>query len=219
MESLSLELWTRAAQRLRDVFAAEESRLCGLDGAVGDGDHGTSMLRGFSAARQSLDESPAADIGELLRRIGETFLAEVGGVTGVVFGSLFLAAGQSAAGRSQLGTLELHAMMAAGLAAVVKRGSVKKGDKSMVDALAPAVAALETAAAEHRAAGEALNLAARAAAEGAEATRTLIARVGRARYQGDRAVGHVDAGAASVALLFETLAQEAQERGEGSQRA
>jgi dihydroxyacetone kinase-like protein len=110
-------------------------------------------------------------------------------------------------------------MMAAGLAAVVKRGSVKKGDKSMVDALAPAVAALETAAAEHRAAGEALNLAARAAAEGAEATRTLIARVGRARYQGDRAVGHVDAGAASVALLFETLAQEAQERGEGSQRA
>lgn len=206
MSPLNLEFWKRASRGLADAFAANETRLCDYDGAIGDGDHGTSMLRGFTEARESLESNPPGDVGELFGRIGETFLESVGGVTGVVFGTLFTAAGEPAAGRNAVDARDLHGMLASGLAAVVKRGGVKEGDKSMVDALAPAVTALAAAAGEDKDPATALTLAGRAAAAGMEATRGMVARVGRARYQGEKAVGHVDAGAASVALIFETLA-------------
>ena len=212
MKTLDLEFWKRALAVLLDAFAANEGRLCAYDGAIGDGDHGSSMVRGFAEARKSADQDPPADVGELFGRIGEAFLGGVGGVTGVVFGTLFLSAGRNAAGKRDVDTQGLHAMLAAGLAAVVERGSVREGDKSMLDALSPAVTALARAARENREPVEALGLAGRAAAEGLEATRSMVAKVGRARYQGDKAVGHLDAGAASVALIFETLAAGALDR-------
>jgi len=209
MKGLGLAFWKGASRRLLEAFAENEGRLCGYDGAIGDGDHGTSMLLGLTQADKRLSERPPADVGELLWQIGQAFLGNVGGVTGFVFGSLFTGAGESAAGARELDTAGLHRVFAAGLSAVKARAKASEGDKSMVDALSPAVAALAEAAGEAREPVEALHLAARAAAAGLEATRSMEARVGRDRYQGARAVGHPDAGAASVTLIFQTLASAA----------
>jgi dihydroxyacetone kinase-like protein len=207
--ALDLAFWTAFCRRLLAAFRENESRLCALDGAIGDGDHGTSMVLGLTQATQDLGKQPPADIGDLFRRLGQAFIDSVGGVTGIVFGSLFRAAGESAGNFQELGTEGLHRALAAGLEAVKQRAKVREGDKSMVDALSPAVTSLARAAAKGLPAAEALALASRVAAAGLEATKSMEARVGRARYQGARAVGHPDAGAASVALIFETLAAQA----------
>ena len=209
MQGLDLSFWKAASRRLLEVFQENESRLCAYDGAIGDGDHGTSMVYGLTQASQDLTEHPPADVGELLRRIGQAFIGSVGGVTGFVFGSLFSAAGESAAGARELDAAGLQRAFAAGLAAVKQRAKVSEGDKSMVDALSPAVSALAEAAARALPPAEALLLASRAAATGLEATKSMEARVGRARYQGARALGHPDAGAASILLIFGTLASQA----------
>jgi dihydroxyacetone kinase-like protein len=206
MKALALEFWLQVVQRLAEVFAKNELRLCGLDGATGDGDHGTSMLLGFSQAQRSLAERPPGDIGELFRRMGEAFITNVGGVTGVIFGSMFAALGESSADAQKLYTDGIHRMFAAGLMGVENRGKVKEGDKSLVDALSPAVIALALAVEKRQDPQEALEFASQAAAAGLEATRIMEAKVGRARYQRGKAVGHLDAGAASISLIFEVLA-------------
>jgi dihydroxyacetone kinase-like protein len=209
VETLDVGYWKRA---LRDVGREVEARrqwLCELDGAIGDGDHGTSMALGFRKVAERLDAEEFADVGAVLRAAGMTLVSSVGGVTGVIFGTLFMGAAGPAGGKEGVGARDLASMLAASLEAVKQRGKVQPGDKSMLDALAPAVKALQGAADEGADATEALARAGRAAAEGAENTREMVARVGRARYQGEKAVGHVDAGAASTALIFETLARTA----------
>jgi phosphoenolpyruvate---glycerone phosphotransferase subunit DhaL len=200
------EFWTRAIDALVLAFEEAEVRLCGYDGAIGDGDHGTSMLHGFREAQESLRGAPAVDAGDAFRRAGEAFLEKVGGVTGIVFGSMFEAAGRCAAGLPGLDAGALHRMFAAGLASAKKRGGATEGDKSMIDALSPAVDALRAAAESDETAEAALSQAARAAEAGMEAAITMEAKVGRARYQSGKGRGHVDAGAASICLLFQTLA-------------
>ncbi len=153
--------------------------------------------------------SSPADCGDLFSRTGQAFIENVGGVTGVVFGSMFDAAGQALPGVTCLDSADLHRMFAAGLAAAMKRGKAAPGDKSMVDSLFPAVEALRAAAERGEPADAALARAARAAEAGMEATIPLEAKVGRARYQPGKGAGHVDAGAASVSLLFQALAQAA----------
>jgi len=209
VRTLALEFWRRAVDSLVAAFTEAEVRLCGYDGAIGDGDHGTSMLGGFRAAQKCLADEPAADCGDLFRRTGRAFIENVGGVTGVVFGSMFDAAGQAAPGLPGLDAGDLHRMFAAGMAAAMKRGKAAPGDKSMVDSLCPAVEALRAAAEGGEPAEAALAQAARAAEEGMGATIPMQAKVGRARYQPGKGTGHVDAGAASVCLLFRTLAQAA----------
>lgn len=216
MTTLGLEFWVRAVDGLVAAFAESEVRLCGYDGAIGDGDHGTSMLGGLREARESLAREPPADCGDLFSRIGRAFIDTVGGVTGVVFGSMFDAAGQAAPGLPGLQTGDLHRMFAAGVAQAMKRGKAAPGDKSMVDSLAPAVEALRAAAKSGDSADAALARAARAAETGMEATIPLQAKVGRARAQPEKGAGHVDAGAASVCLIFQTLARAAAGQGEAS---
>jgi dihydroxyacetone kinase-like protein len=209
MKTLDLEFWVRAVDALAAAFQEAESRLCGYDGAIGDGDHGTSMLGGFLEAQKSLRAAPAADCGDLLRKTGQAFLENVGGVTGVVFGSLFEAAGESATGLTALDTASLHRAFAAGLASAKKRGKAADGDKSMVDALSPAVEALRGAAGFGAPTDAALDQAARAAEAGMQATIAMEGKVGRARHQPGKGAGHVDAGAASVCLVFQILAEAA----------
>ena len=210
MSGLDTAFWLGAVDALAAAFAAEEAVLCGYDGAIGDGDHGSSMVRGFQEAQGTLRARPASSPAEVLIRLGEAFMDNVGGVTGMVFGTLFVAAGRQAEGRqaagvSQVDAAALHAMFAAGLAAVKKVGKATEGDKSMLDALSPAVHALDAAAQAGQAPAQALREAARAAEAGRDATRDMEARVGRARYQAGKGAGHVDAGAASVCLLFQSL--------------
>ena len=209
MEKLSLEYWVTALLRLSEVFERQEDALCRLDGAIGDGDHGTAMALGFNVAAKRLAAEPPSDVGALARMMGNVFVSMVGGVTGIIFGTMFIDAAKAAAGKEKIDTSELAAMFDSALAGVKLRGEVKEGDKSMVDALSPVVKAFKEAAAKGLTVKEALNRAAKAADRGAEATREMAARVGRARYQKDKGIGHADAGATSVALVFRTLAETA----------
>ena len=205
MRQIDRQFWIDAVDSLVEAFATAEVRLCGLDGAIGDGDHGTSMLFGLREAQSRLRASPPPTAGGVLGCLGDSFLDTVGGVTGIVFGSMFSAAAGAAGPDAALDASWLHRAFAAGLTAVKERGKAAEGDKSMLDALAPAVRALRAASEDGLNPAESLAAAARAAEDGRDATGGMEARVGRARSQPARGRGHVDAGAASVALLFQTL--------------
>ena len=139
MATLDVQYCRRALLDLAEAVEEEKERLCELDGAIGDGDHGTSMSMGFRLVSARLASDDFADIGALLRTTGTTLVSSVGGVTGIVFGTLFIGAGKAAEGKTETGTADLAEMFSAGLQAVQLRGKAKPGDKTMVDALAPAV--------------------------------------------------------------------------------
>ncbi|RCV48081.1 dihydroxyacetone kinase subunit DhaL [Marinitenerispora sediminis] len=205
METDLARAWLRAAAAAIEV---NRDHLTRLDSAIGDADHGTNMHRGFTAVLQALDGYPAATAGDVLIRAGGTLISRVGGASGPLYGTALRTAGKRLTGERP-DPAGLAAALADGLAAVCRLGSAQVGDKTMVDAFAPAVDALRASAD----AGEDLGTAARAAAEAAEAglraTAPLQARRGRASYLGERSIGHEDPGAASTALLFRALADAA----------
>jgi dihydroxyacetone kinase-like protein len=190
-------------------FAAEvaENRayLTKLDGAIGDGDHGTNMDRGMKKALERLDAAGADDIGASLKAVGMALVSSVGGAAGPLYGTLFMQMGQAAAGRSDLDLAGFTEALDAGVQGVIKRGKAEPGDKTMVDALLPALDALRDAAGGDDLAA-ALGRAADAACEGMEATVPMVARKGRASYLGERSAGHQDPGATSSHLLLRTAA-------------
>lgn len=190
-------------------FAAEvaENRqyLTRLDGAIGDGDHGTNMDRGMKKALERLEATDGDDIGAALKAVGMALVSSVGGAAGPLYGTLFMQMGQSAAGKSVLDLAGFTEALDAGVQGVVKRGKAERGDKTMVDALGPALDALREAEGDD--VGAALQRAAEAAREGMEATVPLVARKGRASYLGERSAGHQDPGATSSHLLLKTAAE------------
>lgn len=199
-----------------DSVIQQEAYLAKVDAQTGDGDHGPSMSRGFGEVKARLqalvgtgsgEPPPTEAIGSLLRSCGMGIVSRTGGVTGPLFGTIFIRAGEAAAGKNELGVSDLAAIFEAGLQGVKQRGGAREGDKTMVDALAPAVRALTEAAAEGEPVGRAMARAARAASCGALATKEMYPRQGKARYLGDRALGFQDAGATSVAIIFEALAE------------
>jgi phosphoenolpyruvate---glycerone phosphotransferase subunit DhaL len=211
MEELTLNYWRKAFSNLSVAFNAAKIELCQLDGAIGDGDHGASMARGFEETERelsSLGELP--DVATLFRTAGNAFLSKVGGVTGVIFGTFFLEAGKKAEGLTQLDAPALSVMFDSALAGVKKKGKVSEGDKSMVDALAPAVAALKQMSEKAADCRAVLSTLAEAARRGSEATKAMAAKVGRARYQKQKGVGHVDPGSASIAIFFRTLLENSE---------
>jgi phosphoenolpyruvate---glycerone phosphotransferase subunit DhaL len=210
MEKLNLDYWRRAFASLTSAFNAAKVRLCQLDGAIGDGDHGASMARGFEETAKelaSLGEPP--DVATLFRTAGNAFLNKVGGVSGVIFGTFFLEAGKKAEGLKEIDISALAAMLGSALEGVKRKGKVNAGDKSLVDALAPAVAALQQMTGKEADWRDVLSALAEAAQRGSDATKGMAAKVGRARYQKTKGVGHVDAGSASLAIFFRTLEETA----------
>ena len=191
-------------------FAAEvaENRayLTKLDGAIGDGDHGTNMDRGMKKVLEKLEASEGDDIGASLKAVGMALVSSVGGAAGPLYGTLFLQMGQATAGKSELDLPGFTTALDAGVQGVIKRGKAEPGDKTMLDALGPAVEALREAGDDSDVAG-ALGRAAEAAREGMEATVPLVARKGRASYLGERSAGHQDPGATSSHLLLKTAAE------------
>jgi dihydroxyacetone kinase-like protein len=198
-------------------FAAEvaENRayLTKLDGAIGDGDHGTNMDRGMKKALEKLEATDSDDIGASLKVVGMALVSSVGGAAGPLYGTLFLQMGQAAAGRSELDLAGFTEALDAGIQGVIKRGKAEPGDKTMLDALGPALEALRAADGDDVAA--ALDRAADAAREGMEATVPLVARKGRASYLGERSAGHQDPGATSSHLLLKTVAEAVSSSGAG----
>ena len=183
--------WMRA-------FAAEvaehEAELTDLDRAIGDADHGANLARGMAAVA-ALDAGGYAEAGDYLKKVGMTLVSTVGGASGPLYGTFLLRfAGALGAGHS--------AALRAGLDGVLARGKASVGDKTLVDALAPAVSSFESALTDGAGEDVAWAVAAEAAASGCEATIPLVARKGRASYLGERSAGHQDPGATSMALLI-----------------
>ncbi len=187
------------AERIR----ASREMLTELDSAIGDADHGINMDRGFTAVAEQLPRLREGDAGTLFKDTGMKLISTVGGASGPLYGTFFLRLGTSLAGKTEVNMPDLAAGIRAGYGGVVARGKAQLGDKTMVDAMDPAVVALEANAATDP--NGALDAAAKAAAEGRDATIPLVARKGRASYLGERSAGHQDPGATSTAILFESL--------------
>jgi dihydroxyacetone kinase-like protein len=179
-----------------------------LDAAIGDGDHGINMTRGFDAVEQALagqdDDVPP---GRLLTLAGKTLVSTVGGASGPLWGTALRRAGRALGTAPEFGPDELLAALDAAVAGVTELGMAQPGEKTMVDALAPAVTALRAALESGAGLGAAVADAARAAEEGAHATVPMQARKGRASYLGERSIGHQDPGATSAALVIGALAR------------
>ncbi|WP_138900731.1 dihydroxyacetone kinase subunit DhaL [Streptomyces albidochromogenes] len=179
----------------------EAACLTELDSAIGDADHGSNLQRGFAAVAAALDKEPPATPGAVLALAGRQLISTVGGASGPLYGTLLRRTGKALGDDAEVTPGRLAAALGAGVDAVAQLGGAKAGDKTMLDALIPAVRAL----------GESSFGAARSAAdEGAVATVPMQARKGRASYLGERSIGHQDPGATSSALLIGTLADTAE---------
>jgi phosphoenolpyruvate---glycerone phosphotransferase subunit DhaL len=189
------------------TIAEHRQELVRLDTAIGDADHGTNMDRGMRAAVEKLEATDGDDIGAVLKAVGMALVSKVGGAAGPLYGTLFLQMGMATAGRSELDLAGWTAALEAGVKGVQARGKAEPEDKTMIDALLPAVEALQAAAADGASLGDALVRSADAAEQGMKATIPLEARKGRASYLGPRSVGHQDPGATSSHLLLRTAAE------------
>lgn len=189
--------------------AMEENRkhLTKLDSEIGDGDHGNNMHRGFQAALERLEGMELETPADVLKAVSTALVGKVGGAAGPLYGTAFLRASTSLSGKEDLSSEDVAEAMEAALGGVKQRGKAEEGDKTMIDALAPAVAAAKEAASSGKGVGEVSREAAEAAGEGSEATVPLTARRGRASYLGERAAGHMDPGARSTYLLLDAAAR------------
>ncbi|GAB7034914.1 dihydroxyacetone kinase subunit DhaL [Streptomyces sp. NPDC021749] len=177
----------------------EAERLTELDSAIGDADHGTNMQRGFAAVVKVVEAEPPATPGAVLTAAGRQLISSVGGASGPLYGTLLRRTGKTLGDAAQVSAEELRAGLRAGVDAVGQLGGSAPGDKTMLDALVPAVEGLATS----------FEAASDAAEEGARSTVPMLARKGRASYLGERSIGHQDPGATSSALLFAALAEVA----------
>ena len=204
MGPAELGRWLRT---FADEVTDHADELTRLDSEIGDADHGSNMRRGMNAVVGKLDAAPDAAPAALLKSAGMTLVSTVGGASGPLYGTFFLRMGTSAGDRAEFDGAAFAAALRAGLEGVLTRGKAQVGDKTMVDALTPAVDALDAALADGASLKDALRAAATAAREGADATVPLVARKGRASYLGERSAGHRDPGATSTTLLLEAAAE------------
>ena len=208
MARSSVETTESVVHTIADTILANEKYFCELDGVVGDGDFGYSLARGFEIVLQEWDTIDRSSPGSFLKRVGMIIPSRVGGVSGVIWGTAFLRAGMSAGAKTELTPEDVIAMFRSAIEGIKKRGEAELGDKTLLDALAPAVDELETSFKNGSDAAAALDAAAVVARQSAEATRPMLAKRGRAAYTGERSIGSLDAGAVAVAVLFEAVAQD-----------
>lgn len=206
MTVLTLAVTTDWLRRWATEIAENEQHLTRLDAAIGDADHGANLHRGMSAVVAQLDAQPPTTVREALTRAGLTLVSTVGGASGPLFGTLLLRAATAGGDASALDGPALVAALRAGAAGVQQRGHAELGDKTLLDALVPAIEALDAAVATGAPLTEAASTAAIAANVARDATAELVARRGRASYLGDRSRGSIDPGAASAALMLGALA-------------
>jgi phosphoenolpyruvate---glycerone phosphotransferase subunit DhaL len=189
------------------VIEANRDHLTQLDAAIGDADHGINLARGFTAVLGALDAAgaTAATPGAILTVTGNTLISKVGGASGPLYGTAFRRAGKALADAAEVDLPALCAALDAALAGVQQLGAAREGDKTMVDALAPATRAFSKAIAEGASPDDALSVLVEAASAGAVATISMRALKGRASYLGPRSVGHEDPGAVSTSLILGAL--------------
>ena len=202
LDAAGVRAWAAAVAA---AVVAERDRLTDLDAAIGDGDHGVNLSRGFTAVTDALAAADADTPGAVAILVGRTLISSVGGTSGPLYGTLFRAMGKSFGQGTTVDAEQVLAGLNAGLAGIGKLGSAVPGDKTMVDALTPALEAWEADVADGGDLASAARAGAEAAAQGSEATIPMEARRGRASYLGPRSAGHEDPGAASTVMVLEAL--------------
>jgi dihydroxyacetone kinase-like protein len=201
----TVTVWMAEAEQ---QIKAQSDYLTQLDAAIGDGDHGINMRRGFDAVGKALaGQGDGVPPGRLLIVAGKTLVSTVGGASGPLWGSALRRAGRALGDSEEFDGQQLAAALDAAIEAVVELGAAQPGDKTMIDALTPAAQALHEALDAGRPLDQALRVAVEAAQRGAEATVPMQARKGRASYLGERSIGHQDPGATSATIIIAALAQ------------
>ena len=195
--------WVEALQR---IYADNRERLTELDSAIGDADHGINMDRGFTAVKTELTRNVPADISAVLQTVSTVLIRTVGGAAGPLYGTFFLRAGTACTGKARLEAGDVVGMFGAGIEGVGQRGKAVPGDKTMIDALLPALTAMRVGLDGGWDLAAILSEAVTAAEAGMLRTVPMQARKGRASYLGPRSVGHQDPGATSAYLLLKTAA-------------
>lgn len=188
---------------------AEKEYLTELDNEIGDGDHGINLARGFEAVEKKLPSLAGGDIGALLKGVGMQLVSTVGGASGPLYGTAFMKAGMACKGLTEIDGPAFVKAMEAAVDGIKMRGKATEGEKTMLDALCPALKVLQDDVAAGKSLKEALQDAAQAAEKGVEYTKTIIATKGRASYLGERSLGHQDPGATSSLYLLQVLAEMA----------
>lgn len=206
-KTISLNQLVAWLNKFSELVSARCNYLTDLDAAIGDADHGTNMVRGMTAVMNAITAAPPSTIGDLFKVVGMTLVSTVGGASGPLYGTFFLRMGVTSGAVSELNGAQLLMALNAGMEGVVARGKPLANDKTLFDALAPALHAFAISLNSCHSLSDAALAAQTAAAVGRDATASLIARKGRASYLGERSIGHIDPGSASTALLFEALAE------------
>lgn len=188
---------------------AEKEYLTELDNEIGDGDHGINLSRGFEAVEKKLPSLAGGDIGALLKGVGMQLVSTVGGASGPLYGTAFMKAGMACKGLTEIDGPAFVKAMEAAVNGIKMRGKATEGEKTMLDALCPALKVMQDDVAAGKSLKEALQDAAQAAEKGVEYTKTIIATKGRASYLGERSLGHQDPGATSSLYLLQVLAEMA----------
>lgn len=201
---LTLEVLIKSLYNMQKSMEENKQFLTDLDAKIGDGDHGINMNKGFQAVKKKLDEDTFESCDQVLKSVAMTLISTVGGASGPLYGTAFLKAAGGVSGKN-ISNEELIGSFKKAIEGIQMRGKAVKGEKTMLDALMPALEALESSIDGNKTIVEALEAAVNAAEEGVEYTKTIIASKGRASYLGERTLGHQDPGATSSYLLIKAL--------------
>lgn len=212
MREMTLQDVEFAVGEMARIIVANEVAFCELDSVAGDGDFGMSLSKGFRVIQNEWAGIPRDDVGAFLRGCGMIILENCGGASGPIWGGAFTAAGRSAKGKTALALEDVAALAEAVIAAIQKKGGAKRGDKTLLDALIPAVEALAADVGKTDDLLVAFDHAAQAAVAGAEETKKMVASRGRATYVGERSLNHPDAGACALGIIFTGVAGALRER-------
>lgn len=199
MKELSIKQTQEMLKYIAVHMIEQETLLCELDGKIGDGDHGIGIARGFQAISQEM-EKDFSSINELFQQAGFALMNSMGGASGIIFSSIFLGGLGNSEQETALDLLIVQQYFRNGLERIKQKGGASLGDKTMLDAFEPAILSIEASDKEEL--DKVFQQAAQAAQEGVEATKNYVAKFGRAKFLGERSIGHCDAGAMSVALIF-----------------
>jgi dihydroxyacetone kinase-like protein len=204
--SISRDNFLEWINKSADVLKENREYLIELDSAIGDADHGANMDRGFNAVMTKMPDVTDKDIGTIAKTVGMTLLSTVGGAGGPLYGTFYLQIGMKSAGKMELSLEDWAIALEAAVDGIVMRGKAELGDKTMVDALTPAVNSLKDSLNGNSPIGDALQASADAAKQGMVETIPMVAKKGRASYLGERSAGHQDPGATSSYLILQVAA-------------
>jgi dihydroxyacetone kinase-like protein len=204
-EELNLDDLKKIIERIAITLDENSAYLSELDSFVGDGDHGTTVSRGFREVIKKIKENPFDDISELLKTVGLTLISSMGGASGPIFGSIFIAMAKTIEGRDKIDLKDLTRMFSDSMDKVMLIGGAKPGDKTLIDSLNPMVESLKDSSLKGLSLKDGVALAEIAALEGAESTKDMVGKKGRSKYLGERSIGYQDAGATTMYLIIKSI--------------